>query len=66
MGELSLDEVLPLEDGNKESKAIPHCLVCVDFQSNVHLVSILNKSELSSNWLCSDFHEYLEGEKWNH
>jgi hypothetical protein len=66
MDEPRLDEVLLLLDENKESKAIPHCLVCVDFQNKVHLVKILNKEELSQSWLCSDFHEYLEGEEWKH
>lgn len=54
-----------LLDENQESKALPHCLVCVDFQKRVHLVEVLNESEISASWMNSDFHEYLEGEEWD-
>jgi hypothetical protein len=59
--DLDLHAVL---DENKESKVPPHCLVCVDFQHNVHLVAILNESEISRSWMSSDLHEYLDGENW--
>ena len=58
---LRLEKIFTLDETNKASVVMPHCLVSVDHKHRVHLISILNEdNEEMREFLCGDFLEFFD------